>query len=54
MAINDNQILFPGIVLDNEDPFVLGRIRALPETENIDSIENPYLGFDKEKDTSLL
>jgi hypothetical protein len=51
MAINENQILFPGVVLDNEDPFVLGRIRALPETENIDSIENPYLGFDKEKDT---
>jgi hypothetical protein len=51
MVTNDKQIFFPGVVLDNKDPMVLGRIRALPETEDIQSIENPYLGFDKTYDT---
>lgn len=33
MAINKNQILFPGIVEDDKDPMCLGRIRIRPQTE---------------------
>lgn len=33
-----NKILFPGKCIDNQDPLVLGRIRAIPETENYQEI----------------
>jgi hypothetical protein len=33
-----NKIIFPGKCIDNNDPLVLGRIRAVPETDNYQEI----------------
>jgi PKHD-type hydroxylase len=50
MSLDKNQIFFPAIVLDNQDPMCIGRIRVMPETESFDSINNPFAGFNEEKD----
>ena len=46
MKDNKNQILFPGLVIDNKDPLLLGRIRAVLNIEN--KIEMIYTLIRKE------
>jgi len=51
MSIVDNilntQVFFAGRVIDNNDPMLLGRIRALPETDNAQELEKSSKDFNE-------
>lgn len=48
---NKHQIIFPGVVYDNNDPMVLGRLRIIPETQNYNDIIASVVDWNEEVDT---
>ena len=49
-AINRDQIIFPGIVYDDQDPMMLGRLRVIPETKDYSSIIKAVTDWNEETD----
>ena len=49
MALNENQIIFPGEVIDNKDPMVLGRLRIRPEIKKYEAIIGSVPNWDESK-----
>ena len=47
---NRHQILFPGFVLDNQDPMMLGRIRVIPETKNYQDVIKSVADYNDDTD----
>lgn len=50
LPTNYRQIIYQGTVTDNEDPFMLGRIRVNPEDQNITNRLNSVPNWDETKD----
>jgi len=49
MVTNENQILFPGVVIDSKDPMVLGRLRVRPEIKKYEAIVASIPNWDESK-----
>jgi hypothetical protein len=47
---NEHQIIFPGIVFDNDDPMMIGRLRVIPETEDYSSLIKSVENWNEETD----
>jgi len=47
---NFRQIIYPGKVIDNQDPWMLGRVRVQPESEYYKNIIQSFPDFDEKKD----
>jgi len=50
LPLNFRQIVYGGTVSDTDDPFMLGRIRVVPEPENYTNKLRAVPNFDKDKD----
>lgn len=47
---NKHQIIFPGLVYDNQDPMMLGRLRVIPITQNYRDIIRSVEDWNEERD----
>lgn len=50
LPMNFRQVIFQGTVVDNQDPFMLGRIRVYPEDQNISNRLGSIPNWDETKD----
>lgn len=50
LPTNYRQIIFQGVVVDNQDPYMLGRVRVHPEDQNISDRLSSIPNWDENKD----
>jgi hypothetical protein len=47
---NEYQLIFPGFVIDNQDPMMLGRLRVIPETKTYDDVISSVVDWNEDTD----